>query len=590
MLRKTRFWRGVPRPLKGGRWMVLLLAAAAWSLWVANTADPDPSLPRYGQPLRGPMLLTGTFGELRNNHFHGGLDLRGAVGTPVYSIGVGYVSRIITDPSGYGQAVYINHPEGYTSVYGHLERFSDTLLAYVRYHQYKSEEFQQDLRPAPGEFRVAAGTQIGEVGNRGASGGPHLHFEIRHTQTDNPINPLAFGYEVADNRKPSVSQLRLYEIDGRGNVLRAHTHQLVKNGIGTLAPAGDTLIVEGPEVGLAVKAFDQLDGLYNWNGIYEGQLLADTMLAYQFRFDRYSFDETRYLNAHADYREQCGAGGWYHRLFRLPGNNLSIYRPAINDGRVRLEPGQSRRVQLRLSDYAGNASVVDVVLRRNGSATPRVQAPVYNYLLPYHEASIINDDDFLAYFPEGSLYEDCYLQYARLREGSDDVYSDVYQLHEPLTPLHHDARIGIRPRNLPDHLRDKAFIAYCHAGSRPVNYGGEWYRDGMLYTETRSFGSFCIMIDTVPPGIRPVSYRADMRRNNVLSFRIWDNFRTSGKADLLRTRATVDGQWILMEYDLKSGLIFHRFDGRLGHGQHQLRLEVTDDRGNTSVWEGTFLK
>ncbi len=568
LARKTVFRLAVP---------LLLL------LW----AFTPPEATRYAPPLRGNLMLTGTFGELRSNHFHGGIDLRGPRGTPVYSIGDGYVSRINVAAGGFGQALYLTHPEGYTSVYGHLDGFADSLLAYVRATQYARETFALDLRPDPEQFPVRQGELIGYVGNRGFSFGPHLHFEIRDAATEDPLNPLRFGFSVADSRPPSLGQLRVYDLDQSGNVLDQQTVKLRGRGSVLVPAAGDTLFVDAEWSGVGVEVFDRQDLRHNRNGIYGAELYLDSTLHYGWRMDRFSFAQRRYLNAHVDYPARRTAGDWYQRLFSLPGNRLPMYRSGTDRGRIRLAPGASRRLRVTTFDYAGNERSCSFVLARRRGATELVNHR-YNYFLPQGEESRIETPDLQLHFAADALYEDTYLDYHAATDGSEDIYSAVHQIHTPVTPVHRYFQIAVRPNDrLPQHLREKAVLARCSGTRTPVSYGGHW-EDGFLRSEIRDFGDYCILLDTVPPTIRPSYFRYNLRGRGSFSFRIGDNFPTSGPARGLRHRAEVDGQWLLMEYDLKNNRLFHVFDGRIPRGEHTLRIEVTDDRENTTVWEGKF--
>lgn len=560
----------------------LVLLATLWAF-----APPNP-YPRYAPPLRTTLMTTGTFGELRSNHFHGGVDLRGPVGTPIYSIGDGYVQRISIQAGGFGQALYIAHPEGYTSVYGHLDSFSDSLLAYVRANQYARESFDIDLRPDPSRFPVRRGDLVAYVGNRGASQGPHLHLEIRDTETDDPLNPLSFGLEVADSRKPDLHEIRLYELDQSGNVLDQQTHDLRYTQEDYVPEDGDTLYVEGEWSGIGVKVFDRQDLRHNRNGIYGASLYLDSTLHYGWQMDRFSFAETRYLNAHTDYEAyRFRNGGWFHRLFSLPGNGLPMYQTDADRGRIRLQPGENRRLRVVTFDYAGNERACTFVLARRPGASTLVNHH-YNYYLPQGEASRIETPELQLHFADDALYEDTYLEYHAAPDGSEDIYSAVHQIHTPTTPVHRYFQIAIRPdERLPQDLRDRAVLARCSGSRTPISFGGTW-EDGFLRSEVRDFGDYCILIDTVPPSIRPSSFRYNLRGRGSFSFRIGDNFPTSGPARGLRYRAEVDGKWLLMEYDLKSNRIFHNFDGSLPRGVHTLTIEVTDDRENTARWEGKF--
>lgn len=562
---------------------LLLALALLATLWAFT--DPGPT--RFAPPLRADLQVTGTFGELRGNHFHGGIDFRGALGTPVYSTGDGYVQRISIQPGGFGQAIYIAHPEGYTSVYGHLNSLSDSLLAYVREEQYAAESFAVDLHPAPGRFPVRRGERIATVGNRGFSFGPHLHFEIRDTETDDPLNPLAFGFAVADHREPELQRLSVYELDQSGNVLDREIYRLRGMG-GRLVPdSGDTLYVDTEWSGLGVSGFDRQDLRHNHNGIYGAELRVDSLLRYGWRMDRFAFAETRYLNAHTDYGARYAGEGWFHRLFGLPGNGLPMYVTDADRGRIRLQPGEHRRLTVTTFDYAGNQRSCTLVLARRRGTDALVNRR-YNYFLPQGEASRIETPELRLHFAEDALYEDAYLDYHAAADGSADIYSTVHQIHTPATPVHSSYELAIRPdARLPQALRDRAVVARCSGSRPPVSYGGTW-EDGFLRTAAREFGDYCILIDTVPPSIAARDFRSDMRGRSGFSFRISDNFPTAGQARGLRYRAEVDGKWVLLEYDLKNARLFHHFDGRIPPGEHTLTLRVTDDRDNTAEWQGSF--
>jgi hypothetical protein len=272
----------------------------------------------------------------------------------------------------------------------------------------------------------------------------------------------------------------------------------------------------------------------------------------------------------------------------MPGNTLDIYETDAQAGRMTLPPGGVARIRFRIADHPGNATVLDLVVKRKAGAAP-MQSPVYTYYLPYDEESIIDNDAMKAHFKAGTLYEDLYLDYDLLPEQSSGVYSPVHRLHEAATPLHHYYDLQIRPKNIPDTLRSKAIIAHCEDGHDPVSYGGEWMQDGRLHSPVRVFGNFSIMVDQTPPTIRPERWTRDMRNQRGFSFRISDDFPTAGEANALRYRAEVDGRWILMEYDARSGRIYHTFDGRIPPGEHQFELRVKDDRGNEAVFKDSFL-
>ncbi len=547
------------------------------------------ALPRFSPPVKGVIELTGTFGELRPNHFHAGLDIRGAVGTPVYAIADGFVRRILVSNGGYGQALYLEHTNGYTSVYGHLDRFRDDITAFVRERQYAQESFPIEETLAADIFPVKEGDLVAFIGERGFVFGPHLHFEIRHTATERLLNPLNYGIQVADATPPTIRGIRLYELDERGRTLRGRDMTIKSAGTNRYTTVADTLWTENPTFALAIKAYDRQDARPNQNGIYGLEMWRDDSLRYAYRMDDYSSEQTRYLNAHIDYAEQRVRNSWHQRSYCMPGNTLDIYKTDAQAGRMTLPPGGVARIRFRITDHSGNEALLNLVVsRKKGAAL--LQSPVYTYYLPYDEESIIDNGAMKAHFAAGTFYEDIYLDYDQLPEQSSGAYSPVHRLHEAATPLHRYYDLHIRPQqDIPDNLRDKAFIAYCEDGRDPISYGGEWMKDGRLHSPVQTFGNFSIMVDQTPPTIRPERWTQDMRGQLGFSFRIGDDFPTVGKASALRHRAEVDGRWILMEYDARSGRIYHTFDGRIPGGKHSFELRVKDDRGNETVFKDTFI-
>ncbi len=558
-----------------------------------TTNNQPENYPIYSSPLRGEPLITGTFGELRANHFHAGLDLRGAVGTPVYAVGAGHVSRIKIQAGGYGQAIYVRHPEGYSSVYAHLDRLTEPLMDYVRSAQYQREEFAVDLRPDPARFPVARGEQIGVVGDRGYSFGPHLHFEMRGDDEDEALNPLLFGIRVADTKAPDIREVLLYEMDESGRKVGEQNLKLWAGGPNRKRVA-DTVYTSAPLVGLELKAYDKQDKLNNWNGIYSVRLFADrdSVARFGYRFSKVHYEDTRYLNSHVDYAAYSLRNTWFHRVFRQPGNLLRLYQGASN-GTLPLAVDQYRDLLLEVGDYAGNtASARLTVKRRPAPAGELLPAPPpYQYFLPWGEASLIDDGRVRLLFPAGTIYENLYLNYQTVEDRSESVFSVVAQVHRAGVPLHKYAEIALTPAdNLPEYLRAKAVVARCRPGGGYVSYGGNWRSDGRLHSEFRDFGDYCITIDTVAPTIQAETFRENLRGAAGFSFKLRDNMPTSGPAGDLRYRALVDGRWVLLEYDLKNARLFHEFDGSIPAGRHELVIEATDDRGNTGRFVGAFVR
>ncbi len=542
----------------------------------------------FRSPVDYTILLSGTFGELRPNHFHAGIDIKGAIGKPLYSIADGYVSRIKVQSGGYGQVLYIDHPNGYTSVYAHMHRFDKTIEKYVKEQQYQQQSFEVDLYPAQNQFVFKKGQLIGKMGTTGRSFGPHLHFEIRDTQTEKPINPLLFGFAVNDKIPPKLHQLKIYSLNDKHETIATKTKNISKAKSGKYYIGGDTLYIPAWRVGLGLKTYDHMNGVSNWNGVYSIEMFEEEQSKYMFEMETFAFHETRYINAHLDYNEQVAKKSYFNRCYRLPGNQLQTYPIQSEDGVITLSQNKAKKIKMVVKDADGNTTNLTFYLKRAKEVKKQDQ-DIYNYYLPYNEDNIIQNEDIVINLPYGSLYENLYLQYHKTNEKSADIYSDYHHIQDFKTPTHKYYELGIKAKNLPTEKRDKAVIVYCRTGKAPLSYGGKWEGD-FLKTEVRDFGDFCIMLDEKPPSIIPISFKSNMKGFNLMSFKIKDNFKTARNVKGLSYNGYIDGEWVLFEFDAKKNLIKHRFDKNLPSGKHQFKLIVEDERGNKKVFKRDFTR
>jgi len=565
------------------KWALCFLAAllsfsSYWSTFPKDYFQP---------PVAGPLRLSGTFGELRPNHFHGGIDIKGTIGTPIYAAADGFISKIVVAADSYGNHLYIQHPNGYTTLYAHLDSFASAIREFVREQQRKEEQFELTIVLPPGQFPVTRGMQVGLMGNTGHSFGPHLHFEIRSTATDKPHNPLLFGYRVADALPPRLHELKIYETDNDGSVRSSRILPLLfKNG--KYKVVTDTLVVYREQFGLAVKAYDHMDGVSNWNGIYSLELFSGNEQLFGFKMDAIGREESRFLNAHIDYLEQKYKGSYFHRCFKLPGNFLSIYNPG-KTGLVTLEQGEVKKLDIAVRDVAGNVSTLELYVRRapGDSFIPAGNTP-YQFFWPYDRNHRIEDFQLFLEIPEGTLYENAFIRY-EVTPPSWGQYSALHNFQPEDIPLHQPFLLGLRAEKLPQRLRDKAFVGQLSKGNI-TNWGGQWQDDGMLVAPVRSLGNFCILTDTVAPNIQAERFLADMRRYSSMSFKIRDNISASINLPNLRFKGFIDGKWVLFTYDEKNKRLQYAFEDDLAKGSHQLKLEVTDAMGNIAVFERTFLR
>ncbi|MBB4079041.1 hypothetical protein GGR28_001658 [Lewinella aquimaris] len=548
---------------------------------------PSHLYAQYTPPLRGPLLVTGTFGELRSDHFHGGLDFRAAVGTPVYAVREGFVSRIKITGGGYGQAIYIDHPDGKRSVYGHLEVLAPELLDTIRSLQYARETFEVDLSLGAEDFPVTAGQRIGGVGNRGFSFGPHLHFEIRESATDAPLNPLSLGFTIPDTRTPQLRELKLYEFTEEGEPGATRIFNLLEKEL------PDTIRVRSDRVGFALKAFDRQNVMPNWNGIYGARILVDSVPVFSFTYDRIPYEKTEYLNALTDYVEWKRNKSWYYLLFaRVPE---AMFWKSVPDGSgtgvIRLPGNNPVAISAVVRDYAGNESIARFIVQRDrssvSSAAPATPPDLpFQYFLPQGEASVIDTGGLRLELGEDALYAPLRFRYVRLVDESAGYLSDTHQLQDEETPLHGSGKLTLQPRApIPERLRDKVYIGRCGKDGKFSSVGGEWLPDGGMMTRIKGFGDFAMLLDTLPPRIRIERFGTDLRRAAGFSLLI-DNDEGGG----LTYRGTVDDKWVLMEYDAKSGRLSHTFEGKLiaAGSSHRFELTVSDSRGNEARFERTF--
>ena len=554
----------------------------------------------FRSPLGIPLFLSGSFGEMRTNHFHTGLDIRtqGQTGFKIYAVADGWVERIAVSPTGYGNALYVNHDNGYQSVYGHLEQFEDSLLDYVRSAQYARRSFAVDLAPERNRFRFAKGDVIAYSGNSGSSGGAHLHFEIRDAATSQPINPILFGMPVTDTTPPRIHVIRAYplspdarvEVLGAGGRVRSRAAFGASAEIPVVAGAGhryaiapSTTVRAFGRVGFGISTNDYHEGSSGRLGAYEVRLEVDGTPVYRHEMERLDFAFNRYLNAHVDYGLQQRSGSWVQRSFLLPGNDrLQIYE-TVAKGAVEFGEDDRRTMLYTVEDAAGNGVSLSFPVSGMSAAAP-VSPSEGTIPVTWNRDTLIEREGIAIRIPPGALYDDLKLDYSVVK-GRSDAYSNVHVVHDPSVPIQSPIRIALDAARLPERLRP--FAAIARLGTRGVSYEGGRYEDSVVTTETRSFGSFFITADTTAPSIRPVnvSNGASLAGASAMRFRISDNF--SGIAGY---EGYVDGEWVLFGYDAKTATLEHVFDGRVTRGRHELEVRVTDNVGNVARWRGAFTR
>ncbi len=568
---------------------------------------PDPSdYPKdyFQTPVGHRLSLAGTFGELRPNHFHAGIDIRPArrgSSEPIFAAAEGYVSRIRVSASGYGNSLCITHPNGFTTLYAHLDHFSPEIAAMVEKEQYQRESFELDWSLSPSQIPMTRGGAVGMMGNTGSSQGMHLHFEIRETATENAINPLLFGFDVPDDLAPTLQGLKVYGLNDRKQPQQTQTLSLQRRANNTYGIAGDTLRIAAPQVAFALNAHDRQNGDSGENGIYSLETLVDSMRVFRFSAEKINFDQNRALNAHIDYPEQLTRRTMLHRAWSLENDQNPMLENVQNAG-VIVPKATPQQVTLAVRDAANNLTMLTFWVVAAAETVSR-EMPPHQYDLQCRAENVIQENGLKVFFPLGALYEDLPMRFDVARDGSHNHFSPTYRLHDYQTPLHKPIEVQIMPENLPDALRSKAFIAYCQRDDyRVYSCGGAFDAQGFLTAKLEKLGNYCIVIDQTPPTVTLLSNlsgevtvkkgKKTIRRTEKIThirFRVRDNIETVGRETPdLTFRATIDDQWRLMEYDAKTDIITHRLDERTPAGEHIFRLSVKDNRGNETVFEQKF--
>jgi hypothetical protein len=540
---------------------------------------------QYSAPLDIKMLLSGTFGELRGNHFHSGIDIKtdGIEGQKVYAIAEGYVSRIKVSAWGYGKALYINHPDGRTSVYAHLQKFNGRIDSIVKVEHYKKEKFELNFYPNKNAIKIRKGEVIALSGNSGSSAGAHLHFEIRNTKTEHPINPLSFGFDIADNIAPTLKKVKIYtfensSIDGSA---KNKIYNLKKNN--NTYQLDKTPTIFG-DFALGIYTYDKLNGTHNKNGVYSIKLTIDSTLIYAFKVDKLNFSTSRYINAHIDFTEKKESKNKYHRCYKLPHNKLSNYTTLIGDGIISFDDNDLHLIKLEVADIFGNISNLTFKVQATKTATEKtvIKTVAAGKEFSFFKPNIFKAPNFELHMEANSLYEPLNFMY-NTEDSVESIFGVVHQVHTDKIPVHKKYVLSIKA-SIPSRIDDKVYIAKKDKNNNFWYMGGSW-RNGFLRTKVREFGDFCIVADTIHPEIKGVNIYPGKVFNTQTTIKCTIKDKNSG---IKSYRGKIDDKWILMDYDYKKNLLRFDIEKNISKGEHTFTLKVIDNVGNTTNYKAEF--
>ena len=550
----------------------LLLCFAAMSL------AAQESFPKYGSPVDIPIYLSATFAELRANHPHAGIDIKtqGVEGKKIYAVADGYVSRIGVSPYGYGNVLYVTHNDGYTSVYAHLQRFSSDIAKYVKQYQYKNKKFASQIYPDKDKFPVKKGDLIGYSGNSGGSGGPHLHFEIRHTVSEKPVNPLYFGFNIQDNVKPVVQGVSVYPIGDsatlEGGIVPLYYATQGDKGKYTLKD--HKYVYANGEIAFGVSTYDNVGTSPNKNGPYLYELYLDEVLAFQVECDSFSYSEPRYVNSLLDYPHYKQTKSNYVRTETDSNNKLKMIEK--RNGTVTVQEGDTVDVCFKISDYAGNVSTASFKLV--GTEPVEVERPERRRSEYFVKAdgSLNSDiviDNFSVSMEPNTFFRDEWVETGH-REMKG-CCSPVYRFGTDEMTTFKSFTLRIRPDERWAGKKGM-YIASISKNGSVSSLGGKMSGDWME-TKTHTMGEYAIKIDSVAPTIKPSNFKdgQSVKSLKSLRFKISDDMTGIETYDIY-----LDDVWVLGQYDAKNALLYYEFDEKIKAGTNKVKVVVTDGVGN----------
>jgi len=549
----------------------MILALALGGMLSAQAQHVQES--KFCSPFDFPILLSANFGELRPNHFHNGLDIKtqGVTGKPIHCIADGYVSRVAVLHGGYGQAIYVTHPNGLTSVYGHVISFAKNIQACIRQYQYAHETFVCDLKFQPGQFPVKKGDIIALSGNEGASAGPHLHLELRRTETGEYIDPMPyFKHLLKDSKAPVGSLIGIYPIQGKG-VVNGSSHKKLL-AIGNLKQP----VHAWGEIYTGISAKDYMDGTSNFYGVHSVTLYVDSVQVFNSTTDKVLPDENRMINGFTDYEELTRTRRLIMRSYKLPGNRLRLLHTNENRGVVTINEERDYHFRYVLEDNFGNRRTYQFIVKGKRQDIPEYK-PEANEMLYWNRTNVIQKPGMELVVPRYHVYENVPLR-TDMRGDSSRIAFD-YILDAGRTPIHSYCDLSIGLRHMPVADTTKYYIVQ-KAGKWRSSMGGK-YANGWIKTRVRSLGTFSVDVDTIAPQITPIG-QGGWRTSRNIRFQIKDMESGIGSY-----KVYIDGKFVL--FGLKKGILVIQDPEKVKKGvPHKLEVTVTDQCGNMTRKEYKF--
>ncbi len=522
------------------------------------------------------MLVAGSFGELRPNHFHAGVDFSAnyKIGDPVYAPADGIVNRLKVSSFGYGKALYLKHTNGYTTVYGHLSAYNDKIDDYVNQKHYENKKFEMELFPLANELLVKKGDIIGYIGNTGGSGGPHLHYEIRDTQTEHILNPIAVSLKdkITDTEQAIINGVYVYPLTNETIINNGNSFfEVALNKVNNTYNS-ETIQAKG-SIGFGINTHDTQNGSRGKNGIYKIVTYLNGSKYFEVVFDEFSFDESKYLNQYIDYKYYQISGNRIQKLFIINDLPLSLIKIKKNNGQIKLEDNADFNFKIEVFDAHDNKQTINIPIKYHDYQPIEKSKPTGKYI-DYLKDYAFEDKNVSVEWDARTFFEDVHLNI--------DFSDNILVLHKDEYPVQKNINIKmIIPDDYPN--KDKTFIG--KTDGKKIKFFDTWKRDNDFRIRTKEFGTYKLVQDTEDPIVRFTSSLSEFTVDDVLVFEIED--KLSG---IDTYNGYLNNEWILFDYDYKTKKLIHKLsDKKFTAGTNTLRLEVTDRVGNNTTFEQTIV-
>jgi murein DD-endopeptidase MepM/ murein hydrolase activator NlpD len=533
----------------------------------------------FRSPLDIPMQLSGNFGELRPNHFHAGFDFKTnqREGLNVYAAADGYISRIKVATSGYGKAIYITHSNGFTTVYGHLQQAVGFIQEKIVALQYSEKSYDIEAFFKPGELVVNKGDLIALSGNTGGSEGPHLHFEIRDNKTEKIINPLFFGLDIKDTKNPIVSSLIVYPLDENSIVNQSKRPIAINLSLQSNGSYLSEKIIASGRIGFGISATDFDNVSYNYNGTYKTQLFSNGNPVFGIVFDQMAFDEARYINAFIDYYRYKTTRQRVQKLFMKTSFDLSNISQNADNGVLNVVPNFTGIQRIEVSDFYNNKTVISIPVEYSSKPSLIAEIPkTSKYFVKAKTECNFEKDNVSVNFPAGTFYEDFNINF--------DVKNKILYLHDDTVPAHSNFTIQFEDDKSSEEEKKKMFIATLN-GTK-LGYLTTKLNGTTFSCKTKTLGQFTLAKDTTAPKISILKSIEGKWITAQKSINITISDDLSG---IKTYNGYLNGQWVLFEYESKLKRLTHVFnDNLLLEGANKLKIIVTDNLGNSTIFETQF--